>query len=246
MKNPPLTIHRAALLAGVSEQTLRRWDQDGTLPATRSRKESHRRYDVLMFDHALENGKLNMEKMACAWIKSREPFEPLETVYCSTSATFQIRLQRVERQFQQIVGMETIFPLLTSSAGEIGNNSFDHNLGNWPDVPGIFFGHDLRARRIVLCDRGIGILASLRRVRPSIQTHVEALRVAFHEIVTGRASEHRGNGLKFVRGIIASHPSFGLRYQTGDAILEMPGAGRPLTISRARTSERGCLAVISY
>ena len=38
---------------------------------------------------------------------------------------------------------ENIVPLIVAVAGEIGNNSFDHNLGKWPDSPGVFFGFDV-------------------------------------------------------------------------------------------------------
>jgi hypothetical protein len=62
-----------------------------------------------------------------------------------------------------------LFSLLTSVAGEIGNNSYDHNLGQWPDIPGIFFAYDLNKKQIALADRGVGILETLRKVKPELK-----------------------------------------------------------------------------
>ena len=45
-------------------------------------------------------------------------------------------------------------------AGEIGNNSFDHNLGNWADMIGIFFYYDEKTHTIILADRGQGVLVT--------------------------------------------------------------------------------------
>ena len=136
-------------------------------------------------------------------------------------------------------------PLLGSAIGEIGNNSFDHNIGKWPDVPGIFFGVDIVGKRVVLADRGLGILETLRYVRPDLRTHSEAIKVAFTEVVSGRAPEKRGNGLKLVRKI-ATLGAMSLSFQTGDAILDIKAGTAELLISKSDHPIKGCLAVLEY
>jgi hypothetical protein len=118
---------------------------------------------------------------------------------------FQARLEQFQARLSRITPLTTV-SLVTAIAGEIGNNSFDHNLGNWPDIPGIFFSYSIRSRKVVLADRGQGILATLKRVRPELTNADEALKVAFTETISGRFPEARGNGLKFVRSIIIGNP----------------------------------------
>ena len=138
-----------------------------------------------------------------------------------------------------------VFSLVSSCVGELGNNSFDHNLGNWPDIPGIFFGYSTQKRYIVLADRGQGILTTLQRVRPSLRRHTDALRVAFTEVLTGRSPEHRGNGLKYVRKIVTQN-DFSLQFQTGDAFLALQKGEKDLTIKTVRPSIIGCLIIFSF
>ena len=75
----------------------------------------------------------------------------------------------------------------------------------------------MRNRKIVLADRGQGILTTLKRVRPELINSSEAMRLAFTETISGRYPETRGNGLKFVRSIIGN--PFSLTFQTGNARL---------------------------
>ena len=99
--------------------------------------------------------------------------------------------------------LKDYFSLIVSVAGEIGNNSYDHNIAHWPDIPGIFFGYELKKNQIALADRGLGILETLKRVKPELKDFKEALQVAFTEIISGRTPEARGNGLKYVRRVIS-------------------------------------------
>jgi len=130
-------------------------------------------------------------------------------------------------------------------AGEIGNNSFDHNLGNWPDVPGIFFAYDTQKKVVMLADRGLGILATLKRVKPELNNDKKALEVAFTEILSGRAPESRGNGLKFVRKVVSENP-IGLLFQTGDAELILAKDSADLNIGSITSPFRGCLALVTF
>lgn len=133
--------------------------------------------------------------------------------------------------------------LVTAVAGEIGNNSFDHNLGNWPDVTGIFFSYDMKNSSIFLADRGQGILATLKRVRQELTSANEALRVAFTETISGRPAEARGNGLKFVRSVIVDNP-LTLYFQTGDAYLFLRHHDTDVVVKQAETPIKGCFAII--
>ena len=138
-------------------------------------------------------------------------------------------------------GFEKLYSLITLIAGEIGDNSFAHNIGKWPDTAGIFFGYDLEKRIVVLADRGLGVLETLRRVRPALSSHVAAVEVAFTEFISGRAPEKRGNGLKLVREVGTDQP-FDLFYTSGDAEIRMRGRDKAFRVIRGQRVVRGCLA----
>jgi hypothetical protein len=135
--------------------------------------------------------------------------------------------------------------LLSAITGEIGNNSFDHNLGNWPDITGIYFSYDINNRNIVLADRGQGILKTLRRARPQLTSASEALKVAFTETISGRLPEARGNGLKFVRKVVIENP-FTLKFQTGDAEIFLKEHDNDIITFPSEEYVRGCIAVIGF
>ena len=165
--------------------------------------------------------------------------------HCRTRDVFQARLDRMKNEMMKKKEFENIFPLVIAVAGELGNNAYDHNLGKWPDVHGIFFGFDLNKKQIVLADRGVGILETLKRVRPELKDHKDAVEVAFTEIISGREPEARGNGLKYVRNVISKNP-INLVFQTGDAKVNLHSGSRDLNIETAQQSIRGCLALITY
>jgi len=135
--------------------------------------------------------------------------------------------------------------LIVAIAGEIGNNSFDHNLGNWPDVPGIFFGYDINKKEIVLADRGQGILKTLQRIRPGLNNNKDALNTAFTEVISGRSPEDRGNGLKFVRKVVLENP-IDLFFQSGDYYLEIIRQALDLDIKKSKQFIQGCIAIIKF
>ena len=180
---------------------------------------------------------------AQSWVLTGSTFS--DQWYCPHSDTFQARLVKMQGLMQQDLHAKTLFSLLTSIAREIGNNSYDHNLGNWPDTPGIFFGYDVVKRHIVLADRGLGILKTLQRVRPQLNNDQEALRVAFTEIVSGRAPEARGNGLKYVRNIIAKYP-IKLLFRTGNAQVTLLRESKALQFATTQEYVQGCIAFITY
>ncbi len=235
-----ISISEAAQLLGVSIQTLRRWDISGRLKATRTGPRGHRYYQQSDISEFLQD----IDILARNWVLSTVAYEPEPDIYCKTRDVFQARLERFQSQLNLSASPATV-SLITAIAGEIGNNSFDHNLGNWPDIPGIFFSYSMRNKTVVLADRGLGILATLQRVRPQLTNPEEALKVAFTETVSGRYPEVRGNGLKFVRSIITKNP-FTLDFQTGDADLFLKKNDNNLVVKKSNRFIRGCFVTIGF
>jgi len=240
MQNKLISIGKVARLLGVSIDTLRRWDSAGRLQSTRSGPRGHRYYSQSDIEQYLQD----VDIIARHWVETSEAVEPKPDVYCQTRDVFQARLEQFQARLSRITPLTTV-SLVTAIAGEIGNNSFDHNLGNWPDIPGIFFSYSIRSRKVVLADRGQGILATLKRVRPELTNADEALKVAFTETISGRFPEARGNGLKFVRSIIIGNP-FSLYFQTGNAGLYLRQHDRDIVIQQVKTPVRGCFVTIGF
>jgi len=184
----------------------------------------------------------NLKDTAYNWVKGEMPAEIGEQYYCGTRDVFQARLDTMVNFLlgdPQIA--ENDVYVLSAVAGEIGNNSFDHNLGSWPDMPGIFFGYEAESGKviIVLADRGQGVLKTLKRVRMELKNDEEALLTAFTEKLSGRAPESRGNGLKFVKeGVKAMNAR--LVFMSGKASARL---NEGIEISRS-DEIKGCLAVI--
>ena len=234
-----ITIGEAAEILGVSVDTLRRWDKNGKLKPIKTSDAGYRLYSKSQIELFLND----LFGLAKDWVLTSA--EIPSDFYCSNSAVFQTRLIRMQDLLGEIKELTSIFSLVVAAAGEIGNNSFDHNLGNWPDIPGIFFAYDIQKRNIVLADRGLGVLATLKRVKPELNTDEAALRVAFTQILSGRSPESRGNGLKFVRKIVSENP-VGLLFQSGDAELVLTKNSGALNLKKSSEPFRGCLAVITF
>ncbi len=163
-------------------------------------------------------GKPQLEQ-ARAWYgaKARPAKDPAELV-CETRDTFAGRLPQLTAS-----GLDKDDQSLAIAAvGEIGNNSFDHNLGSWKDTPGCWYQIQATGGRLWICiaDRGQGILQSLARVDPKITDDQTALTTAFEKILSGRAPERRGNGLKYVRNIITGHDRRGLACRSGSGLVD--------------------------
>jgi hypothetical protein len=241
-----IPIGEAAKTLNVSIDTLRRWDKTGILKSYRLGGErGHRYYDEA--DLALFG--VDLLENARNWATSQAPYEPENNFYCLDSSVFQARLGKLENKIKIIPGLENEFSLITSAVGEIGNNSFDHNIGSWPDIRGIFFAYNLENKQIVLADRGQGVLTTLKRVRPELTTDSEALFMAFTEKISGRAPESRGNGLKYVKRAITQETdkiSIKLWFQTGDAELWLKKGDKNLEIIKSKRPFRGCLALITF
>jgi hypothetical protein len=240
-----IKINEASKILNVSIQTLRRWDDSGRLKAIRVSPRGYRYYkfsDIQLITS-------DIFSLAGEWILKQTAIEPDGQFFCLDSPTFQARLSRLEMAMQKIPELEKDFSFISSVVGEIGNNSFDHNLGSWPDIRGIFFAYDLNKKQIVLADRGQGILTTLKRVRPDLTNDSEALLMAFTEKISGRAPENRGNGLKYVKKVlidIKKDISLKLYFQSGNAFTILDDKTTNLKIEQTDISLRGCLALINF
>ncbi|MBI4067979.1 MerR family DNA-binding transcriptional regulator [Candidatus Kaiserbacteria bacterium] len=234
-------VGEAAKMLGVTVQTLRNWEKSGKLRAQRSI--GGQRYYTLQ---DLQPFTLELKALGWVWSASAQPTELPEEYLCERQDRFTSQLTKMSAVLLEVGGMpKDIVSLLTLVAGEIGDNSFAHNGGNWPDVPGIFYAYDVGKRIIVLADRGRGVRMTLKHVRPDLATDMEALRVAFTEIVSGRNPEKRGNGLKVVRGV-AETKQIGLLFRSGIGAVHIPRNPGPMRIEMASENVRGTYAVITF
>ncbi|MFA5158468.1 MAG: MerR family DNA-binding transcriptional regulator [Patescibacteria group bacterium] len=236
-----LRVGQAAKILGVSPQTVRNWEKLGRITSQRS--PGGQRYYYLL---EVQRLAVDLPKLAWAWASSAQPPEIPSEYYCGQSDRFTSRLVKMGKSMEAAPGSqrERIVSLLTAVAAEIGDNSFAHNIGNWPDVIGIFFAYDVMKRMIVLADRGQGVRATLQRVRPDISSDVEALRIAFTETLSGRSPEKRGNGLKLVKKIAETNP-IGLTFTSGVAQATIPAHGN-MRIAAISQNVRGVVAVITF
>ncbi len=235
-----LSIGKTASILGVSIDTLRRWDNAGRLLSVRVSPRGHRYFRYSDVELFLQDEVTLVKR----WAESPNANVPDARGYCQTRDVFQGRLESLQSNLSRQFPI-AITSLITAVCGEIGNNSFDHNLGNWPDVMGVYFAYSLQSRKVVVADRGQGIWTTLRRVRPKLKNSSEALKMAFTEAVSGRQPEARGNGLKFVREVIISNP-LALKFQTGNAFLSLKQGDKDVLITHAKNSIQGCFALIDF
>lgn len=187
--------------------------------------------------------KTEIEKLGYSWITAKSSaIDTKSDYYCQTRDVFQARLEIMKIMLSKNRKLNQDKPLLLAIAGEIGNNSFDHNLGNWPDIMGIFFGYEILDNKciIVLADRGLGILKTLQRVKPELNNHKDGLSAAFFQTISSRRPEKRGNGLKFVRNS-AQSKGFNLAFTSGNAEIKI---NKIFTINENDKNINGCLAII--
>jgi len=244
MNNDLIKIKKASKMLNVSTQTLRRWDESGRLVSVRG-KNNYRYYKKEDIEEYKKNNIKDIFEIARNWVLNDNAIAPQLDFYCIDASIFQARLSKLKSDLDRIKKLKEIYFLIVAITGEIGDNSFAHNLGNWPDIKGIFFAYDLSRRKIVLADRGQGVLKTLKKVKPELNNHLDALKTGFTEVISGRSPESRGNGLKYVREIITSN-DMNLFFQTGDAELKIEKGDFDLNIKKSSVSFRGCLASIQF
>jgi len=131
-----------------------------------------------------------------SWYENGAYTPYIEQNFCQTRSDFNGRLHSYESKLKNTLPEDCLY-LATSSFGEIGNNCFDHNLGFWQDRAGCLFIRE--QQYCLIADRGRGIknsLSAVYKLRPEDQNYIT---VAFNKIISGRAPEKRGNGLKYTR-----------------------------------------------
>ena len=139
--------------------------------------------------------------------------------------------------------LETKRYLEAAIIGEIGNNTFDHNFifeNNHPR--GVFFNTSYQHKYIIIADYGKGIRQSLSSVLPSIKSDLEAVEIAFTKMISGRAPEQRGNGLKFVSETIQQN-KWHLYFHSGSGYCEIDKTG--MQFSKSEILINGCLAILN-
>lgn len=184
----------------------------------------------------------NIVQTGFQWVAKQLPTKIGEEVYCQSRDVFQARLESFTNNLEKQIGADAY--LVAAVVGEIGNNSFDHNLGSWRDTPGIYFAHATLHRTIVLADRGQGILKTIHNVLPHVKDDKKALAVAFTKIISGRSPEKRGNGLKFVVGVLRNK-KWSLQFDSGSAGVIIDRYGK-MGIKEKERYIGGCIAVINY
>jgi hypothetical protein len=179
------------------------------------------------------------------WTQAEQPLLPPEEQHCPTRDLLTARLDRCRRAAAEAGLPEQQSYLLHAILGEIGNNAFDHNLGAWRDHPGIMFlwGSENGSFSAAIGDRGQGVLTTLRRVKPDLQSDSEALKSAFLERLSGRAPERRGNGLKFVRRTLLQD-GIDLFFQSGTAHYSV--IQKQECWETAQSAVPGCFAAVSW
>ncbi|MCK9351338.1 MAG: MerR family DNA-binding transcriptional regulator [Candidatus Paceibacterota bacterium] len=240
MNEDKIRIGEAAKILGVTTQTLRNWERSGKIVPERS--VGKQRYYSL---ETLNKFALDIQKLGLAWSISAIPPDLPSEYYCERADRFTSRLSKMGEILLRTENVsQDLASLITLVVGEIGDNSFAHNIGNWPDATGIFYAYDFTKRIIVLADRGRGIKATLQQIRPSISTDLEALTVAFTEVISGRNPEKRGNGLKVVRRVLESN-EINFIFRSGIGLVSI-FPSKKMEITMADNNIRGTYCVIIF
>jgi len=237
-----LKINEAADFLGINPDTLRRWERIEKIKPLNPGVGNHRKYDFLQLEDFLLK---NIDYFANKWINDDSSNPPNNLFYCPDSYIFQGRIHKLEKELKGAGFDINLIFLVLAVVGEIGNNSFDHNIGKWSQVVGIFFAYDLEKREIFLIDKGQGIFSSLKKVISDLPDDFVALEKAFTEVVSGRSPESRGNGLKFVKNVVIDS-KISLYFQSGQACLILNNKNKEVKIKKAKKYFKGCLAKINF
>lgn len=181
------------------------------------------------------------------WLKG-SPLPVSSTSQCATRDVMEGRLPRLA-QYGGKGLPAALVPLVIATAGEVANNAFDHNLGQWRDMPGCWLEAQVSGKELWVCvaDRGQGVRRSLSNVL-SLPDDQTALETAFNRVISGRAPENRGNGLKFVKKVITDAPGRGLAAASGNGRVcfgELGAMGEKV-VARHFTQVEGTLVVMIW
>lgn len=124
-------------------------------------------------------------------------------MHCLYRDEFNARLGRFITMFKTFGLNENDAQRATSLVGELGNNVFDHNLGNWPtNISGCIIAAQhypsTKTIEIAVGDPGVGFYGSLKAAFPEINNDIDAIKLGLAGN-TGRIGEIRGNGLRLIQ-----------------------------------------------
>ncbi len=187
----------------------------------------------------------DLEKLAFEWINATsESVDIKSDYYCQTRDAFEARNNKIPEILIEKGLPDDISYLIYSMLGELGNNSFDHNLANWPNVPGIFFAveYDGKNGIAIIADRGLGVLNTLKKAAPDLKNDEEAVELAFTKKISSRILENRGNGLKFVKNNVIDKDLL-LNFYSGSAQVSI---NHSMQIIHSNERIEGCLVVLYF
>ncbi len=157
-------------------------------------------FDKILAELGYDEAKEGLDRVQ---VPERNNINIHEVMHCYYRDEFNARLSRFITMFMNFGLSESDAQRATALVGELGNNVFDHNLGNWPtDVSGCIIAAqhypNVHAIEIAVGDPGVGFSGSLIAAFPKISNDIEAIKLGLAGN-TGRMGEIRGNGLKLIQ-----------------------------------------------
>jgi len=143
-------------------------------------------------------------------------------MFCKYRDEFNAKLEHFLKMFRNFGLSEADSQRATAVIGELGNNVFDHNLGNWPTpiVGALIAGQNYPTYKrveITIGDPGVGFYESLTKAFPDIKSDMDAIKKGL-EGNTGRVGEERGNGLKLIQKWTINNFSGQVMIHSGDGL----------------------------
>ncbi|MBU0569258.1 hypothetical protein KKB40_00560 [Patescibacteria group bacterium] len=178
------------------------------------------RFDVFLGEigYSKEAGQLMKFDMG-----ERKNLNAQEITYCKYRDEFNANLENFIRMFANFGLCKSDTYRATALVGELGNNVFDHNSGNWPtDIGGcIIAGQNYPKKKLIeiaVGDPGIGFKQSLEVAFPNLSSDIAAIKKGLAGF-TGRIGEKRGNGLKLIQEWVLKNFSGNVIIQSGKGLV---------------------------
>lgn len=157
-------------------------------------------FDKILLELGYENEKKILDSIK---MPLKDDPNIQELLHCSYRDEFNARLGRFIEIFKDFCLTESDAQRATALVGELGNNVFDHNLGNWPtNISGCIIAAqhypEQKKIEVVIGDPGVGFLGSLKTAFPNLANDIDAIKLGLAGN-TGRIGEIRGNGLKLTQ-----------------------------------------------
>jgi len=152
-----------------------------------------------------------------------------EILHCRYIDEFSARLGHFEKMFRNFGLDEEDAKRAVVIVGELGNNVFDHNLGNWPTN---FSGSIIAAQNyprlkrieMIIADAGVGFMGSLRGAFPDLKSDVEAIKKGLSGH-SGWIGVRRGNGLQTVQRWTIDNFHGALTIHSGNGLVQVDEHG---------------------